>query len=606
MPSHLETLLAEIRRAKTCELRQGSYVTDEFLSIPPHRVGILHLAMVQRFLLADPVGCGKTPQALVAYGYLKEKDPTLRMIVVTTKSALFQWRAAVKKFLRKIDASVPGYSEKGSKQGTSSRHWQWNLDQRDVLVTTYHTLARDVNALLPAFDNFVLVLDEVQTVRNTQQTQLWPSAQKLSLKARYVWGLSATPIMNRLEDLFAVYEAIYPGLLGGSLTRFRQTYITEVLIRPKQGRPFWKVTGYQNLDQLKAIIEPFRLMRSAAEINQYLPPVVPKQVMLDMSPKQRALYDRIVMKVLPNATSESGAATTLMNDRTESAKSPANVTLDNLGEWLDDEGESASIPEGRRLTKLASLTYAQLAADAPAVLGFDDVPSVKWQELERFLTDECANNEKVIVYTKFERVVTWLSAQLKAAGITSTRITGVESAKVREANRVRFQTDPTMQVMVIDGAGGQALDLQAAGVVVFYDLPWGWGEFIQILGRARRVGTSHLKVLAVLLTTTDSIDTDTVSLLNKKETLADLILSLPNDAKVFTAIEAQATTHATTTAQSSDLSDLFNLVHSRTRTGKSSLGKAAPTAEEFVIPRSLIPTQSRSVPSPPSASKGPV
>ena len=593
MPSHLETLLAEIRRKKTCELRQGSLVTDEFLSIPPHRVGILHLAMVPRFLLADPVGCGKTPQALVAFAYLKEKDPALRMIVVTTKSALFQWRAAVRRFLRKINASVPGYSERGSAQGSESRRWQWNLDKSDVLVTTYHTLARDVNTLLPAFDNFVLVLDEVQTVRNTQQTLLWPSAQKLSLKARYVWGLSATPIMNRLEDLFAVYEAISPGLLGGSLTRFRETYIDEVLIRPKNSRPFWKITGYKNLDQLKRIIEPFRLMRSAAEINQYLPPVVPKQVMLDMSPKQRALYDKIVHKVLPLATGESVTGRSVMDVGDETAQSPAKVTLDNLGEWLKEGGETP-ISQGRKLTKLASLTYAQMAADAPAVLGFDDVPSVKWEELRRFLTEECANGEKVIVFTRFERVVTWLCAQLKAAGITSTRITGEESARVREANRVRFQTTEDVQVMVIDGAGGQALDLQAAGVVVYFDLPWGWGEFIQILGRARRVGTTHPKVLAVLLLTTNSIDTYTVSLLNQKESLADAVFTLPDDAKVFTAVVA-----ATSTAT---VSSLFNSVLSKKRS-TSSLGKADASTEEFVLPPSLIPKQSRPVPSRPDLTK---
>ena len=552
--SDLQTLLAEIRRKKTCELREFALVRDAFLSIPPHRVGILHLALVKRFLLADPTGCGKTPQALVAYAYLREKDPSLRCLVVTIKGALFQWQGSVEKFLRETPAAVPGYSARNAKTSAASRHQQWVEDRTPVLITTYQTLARDAELLLPTLDNYVLVLDEVQTVGNAQQGVLFPAAQKLSLKAHYCWGLSATPLMKRLENLFAIFEVIWPGLLGGSLTAFRHTYLDETLIRPKGGgRPFWKVTGHKNLDQLKRIIEPYRLMRPAAEIDQYLPPVVLKQTTLTMPPKQRALYDQIIAKILPLA---AGGESDLVSPLGELSKPHANrtrakkvapspsATIDEFGPDFDQgldrlvaEFQGALTgPRTRPLSQFASLTYAQLAADAPAVLGFADVPSVKGQELVRFLTEECSNGEKVVVYSKFEKVVTWICSLLQEAGITHARITGKEPAGAREASRRRFQTAADPQVMVITDAGGQALDLQAAGIVVFFDLPWIWGSVVQIIGRTRRVGTRHSKVLAVLLTADHSIDSKVIEHLNSTEELAAQLLMLTDDDRVFASL----------------------------------------------------------------------
>lgn len=571
-PTPLQTLLQDIREKKTCDLRQGKHVSNAFLSIPPHRVGILHLAMVQRFLLTDPTGCGKTPQALVAYSYLKEKDPTLRLVVVTLASAIFQWQGAVAKFLTGISVAVPGYSSRRTKTDPSSRRWQWALDQPDVMITTYHTLARDVEAILPSLDNFVLVLDEVQTVGNVYQTSLFPAVQKVSLKARYAWGLSATPMMKRLENLFAVFEALWPGFLGGSLAAFKETYVNEIKIRPKSGGSFWKTIGHKNLPQLKAQISPFRLGRPAVEIDQYLPPVVLKQVTLDLPPKQRALYDQLAKhKRFPQGESP------FIEDPLISAGVKSARTLQKQPSIQHPDER---LVEGRKLSRGAANVYRQMVLSAPAVLGFPEVPSAKWDELDRFLTEECGNGEKVIVYSKFERVVTWLCEQLQAAGIRAARITGKESTKVREASRVRFQTSDELQVMVIDDAGGQALDLQAAGIVVFYDLPWVWGTFIQLLGRARRVGSTHPKVLAVLLLANNSIDADIIRVLNETESIAAELESIDHKILSPTTTSTSTTTPSLTTESDSmdpspDLDlDLRDLV------GKGSKYSSPPSSPE--------------------------
>ena len=523
--------LAKLRAVGDCTLQPCAYVGPGFISSPPHRVGVAHLTCMRRFLLADPVGCGKTAQTLVAFGYLRERLPGgLRMVVLTPKSALFQWHHAVGKFLVGIEAEVVGYDKRRTPLTVSDRHMQYRHSTADILISTYHTAARDIDALREGLDGhdgqrLVVVFDEVQTLGNQGQRLLYPNALKLAQSADYVWGLSATPMGNRLEELHAVFEAIRPGTFG-SHKAFMATYVRRIWIKNPNGkgrqRGFWKVLGYKNLDQLKATITPLHLKRPANVIDQHLPEVVTKDVHIEMTARQREIYDQIVAQRFP----ASG---------------------------IDDEG--------RPLNKLASLCYAQMASDAPEVLGFVGVGSAKADWLLTFLQQ--AVTEKVIVYARYRRVVDYLCERLTGAIIPHVRITGAEDAKARDDARQRFNTAPPstdhashpaidaeeqslneqasrdastgVNVIVLNAAGGQALDLQSANIVVFFDLPWSWGEYQQVLGRSRRIGSIHSKILSLLPANTTSIDLATRDLLIHKETLVQRTLGLDEAERSLTA-----------------------------------------------------------------------
>lgn len=489
----IDAALSVLREKGDCQLRACKHVNEAeggFISMPPHRVGIAHLTLRPRFLLGDPVGCGKTAEALVSFAFLKEKDPSLRLLVITDKSALYQWRAAVNKFLVGIKASVVGYDEKKRSAGRDARHAQWALDDSDVLITTWHGAALDIDLLLSKLDNFIVAMDEVQRVRTHTGKLLHPAAQKLAQKARYTWGLSATPVYNRPEDLYGVFEAIWPGFFG-SFQKFSESYIRTVLIKPKRGRWFKKVVGYKNLEHLAARIRPFYLKRPVGEFNAHMPPIVIDEKRLEMNDKQRDAYEQI------------------------------------LAERLHD----------KKLTPLTKLCYLQMASDAPQVLGFDGVKSSKMEELLRFFSEDIID-EKVIIYARYETVVTYICEQLKLAGIKVARITGKESTVQREQSKAAFnEPNSGLNVICINGAGAQAIDLQAAGIVICYDLPWSWGELTQVIGRARRIGSKHSKVLVILLANAhkNSIDSYTLERLNAKEAIAKETLELPETELTLTA-----------------------------------------------------------------------
>lgn len=507
----IDAKLAEFRERGDCDLSLSARITPEFICAPPYRVGVAHLMLKPRFLLADPVGTGKTPQALVAYGLLLDKaQKPIRLLVLTPKAALFQWQKAVAKFLTGVEATVvSGTVAKRAKQ------WQSGTQ---VHITTYATAARDLDVFMPALETFFLILDEAQTLKGPAQSFLRPAALKLALKARYAWGLSATPNTGKLTDLWSIMEVIRPGIFGSSLTAFLNTYFDRVWVRlgkPIPGvkqRGFWHVKGTQNLDDLMARMRPYYLRRPAHVMSQHLPEVVFQEVDLDLEPKQREIYDRIVTQYLPPA------------------------------------GERV---EGKQINKITSLSYAQIASDAPEVLGFEGVGSSKMSELMRFLAENISEEDKVVIYTRYEKVLTWVQYHLP---VPCVRISGKETAEEREQARVKFLTG-TENIMLITSAGGQALDLQAARILVFFDLPWSWGEFQQVLGRIRRIGSPHDAVLAVFLKNVGTIDDYTLDILRDKEGLVGDTLGLDDQGMLSADRQTldrlyEATRHSTGAAKS--------------------------------------------------------
>lgn len=483
----VETYLQTIRAAGDAVIKPCRLVTPALESIAPQRVGTAHLFLRPRFVLADPTGSGKTPMAINAFGYLREKDPSIRALVLTSKSAQFQWRASVERFLMGVKASVLGYGPTGRKLGPTDRIAAYYNAERetDIWITTLATMAMDVEHILLNFDNYVLISDEVHHLSNKKQKVLYPAAQKVGAKARCVWGLSATPLRNdRLDEIYSLFELIRPGTFG-SYTEYRRTYYILKLVKPKwkakPGQPaprmFYEVLGYQNLEHLQSVIDPFYLRRPFEVFSDKLPALTFRREDVELEPMQRKLYQEV-------------------------------------WKWPGKDGN--------KILQIAAITRAQQALAAPEVLGYPDLPNAKRDALLRLLTTELRDSQ-VVVYSKSAQVVQLLHTALTTAKIPHGMVTGELDLHVRERARQLFQNG-TSRVMLVTDAGGEALDLQAASVIVFYDLPWSYGNFTQVLGRARRFGSAHTSVLAILLVATHSFDETVFETLQRKEKMIRMLI----------------------------------------------------------------------------------
>ncbi len=476
----VEAYLQQIRTTGDAVLRPCRLTTTALESIAPQRVGTAHLFLRPRFVLADPTGSGKTPMALNAFGYLREKDPGFRALILTSKSAQFQWRDSVHRFLKGLTASVLGYSASGRKLPPADRLTAYYNEERttDIWITTLATMASDVEHILLNLDNYVVISDEVHHLSNQRQKVLYPSAQKVGAKARSVWGLSATPLRNdRLDEIYSLFELIRPGTFG-SYTEYRRKYYILKLVKPKwkakPGQPaprmFYEVLGYQNLDHLQAVIDPFYLRRPFEVFSDKLPALTFRREDVELEPAQRKLYKEV-------------------------------------WHWPGKNGT--------KILKIAAITKAQQALGDPGILGHPDCPNAKRDTLLKLLTTELRDTQ-VVVYSKSAQVAQLLHSALTTAKIPHGMVTGELDLQVRERARQLFQAGNS-RVMLVTDAGGEALDLQAASTIVFYDLPWSYGNFTQVLGRARRFGSTHTTVQAILLVARNSFDEAIFSTLLRKE-----------------------------------------------------------------------------------------
>lgn len=116
------------------------------------------------------------------------------------------------------------------------------------------------NITVSTFD--LLVLDEVQKTKN-------PSAKTTkavrSVKAKYVWALSGTPLENKIEDLITICQTIKPDI-------------------------FKNVNPYRQSELINAY-KPIFLRRRKEDALQDLPPKITKEVWLDLLPSQQKKYD---------------------------------------------------------------------------------------------------------------------------------------------------------------------------------------------------------------------------------------------------------------------------------------------------------------------------
>lgn len=344
---------------------------------------------------------------------------------------------------------------------------------------------------------FLLVMDEMHKLKN-HKSQFHEKVRALSLKCDRLVGMTATPIKNRLMEFWALFRIIQPSLFP-KITHFQNQFCIIKLIKVPGGRQVPIIIGYKNLEEFNRLIEPFYLTRKKYEVAKELPELLSREIECELSSEQEELYDM----------AESGLL--------------ASVVCKDL---TTDDSSNDEI--------LKSMTLCQQAADAPQLILDDDGDpfdgsSSKIDALLDLIQGE-ADGQKMIVFSRFEKMISLIENKLKDEKIKCVRITGKEtSSKVRQQNRELFQNPKSgIDVILITTAGSESLNLQSAEHFVFVDLPWSFGDYIQLIGRMVRIGSSYATVVAHHLLSrrrsgSKTIDHHVLKALRSKMSLADTV-----------------------------------------------------------------------------------
>ena len=460
-----------------------------------------------------------TLEGIAAYTFLLERNPDLKLIVICPKSATFQWQEEFEKFTQGISTRVITLKY-GKLEGFAARKQQYEDFSENVLIMNYAPVVKEYEMIRQILEpHYMMIADECVAFKN-YKTQTHIACKAVAEGAERAYGFSATIIKNGLEEVWGIFDVIVPGLFG-RITHFRTAYCKQKLIELRingKNRKIPKTIGYKNLDQFKKVLDPYFLIRRKAEVATELPKLISKKIVLEMDIQQKELYREALSGILY----EDRLRNEYFEICDEIRNGAMGEKIEKRHSELKEKYEKYLSPEGKKRGKLAALTYCQMVSNGPGLLN-EPGTSSKEEEFIRLMKDELLD-EKVIVFTRFKKGLHFLEIRCERCGFNYVKITGDEDDQQRKSARLRFQEDPNCKIIFITTAGSASLNLQAASVVLFYDTPWSYGDLVQTIGRAQRIGSIREHILLIHLINRGTIDVRVISKVTDKKDLSDQII----------------------------------------------------------------------------------
>ena len=357
------------------------------------------------------------------------------------------------------------------------------LGPGDVLVASYGLLHTEAKCL-SGREWQVVVFDEAQALKNADTRRARASRQ---IPAAFRVALTGTPIENRLEDLWSLFNLINPGLLGT-----RQSFQKRFAAASAPSTEENAVSEGQSAARqaLRALVRPFILRRTKSEVLTELPPRTEQVIEVDLPDDERAFYEALRRNALASL---------------EAAKQ-------------EDAGGS------QKFSILTELMKLRRACCAPALI--DPGTSLTGAKLSAFmeLVEELVRGgHKALVFSQFVGCLSEARRLLDAAGYGYQYLDGSTPDRERQAAVAAFQSGKGDLFLISLKAGGQGLNLTAADYVIHLD-PW-WNPAVedQASDRAYRLGQQR-PVTVYRLVARGTVEESILKLHRSKRALAADVL----------------------------------------------------------------------------------
>ena len=220
--------------------------------------GIRFLVDGTSALLGDEMGLGKTIQTIVGIRILVRRRKIKKILILCPLSLLGNWEREIKKWAPELIV----LKVRGAKD---LREWLWK-SRSIVYLTTYETLRGDMGRNWVSTTGFnLVVLDEIQRIKNPDAGI---SREVRKLGPHYRWGLSGTPLENKIDDVIAIFRFLGPNI-------------------------FERDREYSSY-HVRRIIKPYFLRRRVQDVRDELPDKHVSEIWLDLNDYQRQTYDRLL------------------------------------------------------------------------------------------------------------------------------------------------------------------------------------------------------------------------------------------------------------------------------------------------------------------------
>ncbi|MEC2056296.1 DEAD/DEAH box helicase [Peribacillus psychrosaccharolyticus] len=410
-------------------------------------------------ILADDMGLGKTLQS-IAYMVsvlLELRKHKLPILVVTPSSLTYNWLNELTKFAPEIEAVIVDGDQ------AERRQLLREATEVDVIITSYPLLRSDL-AEYSRRTFHSLFLDEAQTFKNPT-TQTAKAVKKL--KADYIFALTGTPVENSLEELWSLFDVVFPNYLPN---------LEDFLHLPRK--------------KIAKRIRPFILRRLKTDVLNELPEKIETIQTVGLLPDQKKLYAAYLAKL-----------------KQETLK---HLDKDNFGQ--------------NKIRILAGLTRLRQLCCHPALFveGYQGSSSKFEQLLE--IIDECQRlGRRVLIFSQFTKMLDIIGRSLGRQDIPYFYLDGQTPAAERVELCARFNDGEQDIFLISLKAGGTGLNLTGADTVILYDLWWNPAVEQQAADRAHRMGQKNV-VQVIKLVAHGTIEEKIYELQERKKNMIDEII----------------------------------------------------------------------------------
>ena len=405
-------------------------------------------------ILADDMGLGKTIQTIA---YLLSEKSDIPHLVVVPSSVIYNWRNECERFAPSLHVEVIA--------GTPLEREQLieQAADADVWITSYGTIRQDID-LYRSRQFHAFILDEAQFIKN-HLTKTSKAVQEVNAKKRF--ALSGTPIENRVDELWAIFQVILPGFMP-SLKDFRNLAS----------------------EKIATLTRPFILRRLKEDVLKELPDKIEAVHVSELTNEQKNLYVGY-LRELQQMTSES-------------------IATNNF--------------QQNRMKILAGLTrLRQLCCHPSLFIENYEGRSGKLDDLMDTVQKMKESGRRMLIFSQFTSMHNLFIERLESLGIDYFYLHGQTPAKDRIEMSEAFNNGEKTVFLISLRAGGTGLNLTGADTVILYDLWWNPAVEDQATGRAHRFGQKNV-VQVIRFITEGTIEERIYELQQKKRELIDQVI----------------------------------------------------------------------------------
>lgn len=471
--------------ALSANLPEGILAKDYQIS------GALYLATARRAFLFDEQGTGKMTQTALTLSLYPDSIPA---IIMCPKGVVYTWKAELAKF------GVESVVVDGTAVQRRKQFETFHDGEVPVLIISYGLVAK--HSRVAGFGPIKLteehrqhkelqetawatvVADEVHRLKDPNAVTT-RAAWAVRDGAKYVWGLTGTPIEENVMDLWALLHFIDP-IEWPSKSKFLDMWVMtapnyfggiEVLgLRPDVEDEFREVTEWHWRRQLKS---------------DDLPPVV---------------YDI-------RYTELAGKAAT----NYKNMKKQLMAELDSDGSFDTLFAENHMVKTGR---------LKQMASATAVIDEFDKVrltePSWKLDLVEEAMVDYPF---PTIMWFDNRDLLHLMEKRLEKADRTYVSVHGDITGQDRHAAIESFQNGEVDYILVTYGAGSEGTTLTRAPVAFRVQRPWSFIKDSQAPFRNLRIGSEiHDQITYVDFVTRGTVEEEVFTRLQEKEAASQEVL----------------------------------------------------------------------------------